>query len=81
VVMVVTAVATPRIMVPMHLGPHSSTPGKALSLCGRVLGASGSRHRDNLIYVGMQALNKSKVYLAESTLHIRFLNFSHIVTM
>jgi hypothetical protein len=29
----------------------------------------------------MQALNKSKVYLAESTLHVRFINFSHLVTM
>jgi hypothetical protein len=29
----------------------------------------------------MQTLNKSKVYLAESTVHIRFINFSHIVTM
>jgi hypothetical protein len=29
----------------------------------------------------MQALNKSKVYLAKSTLHVRFINFSHLVTM
>jgi hypothetical protein len=29
----------------------------------------------------MQALNKSKVYLVESTLHIRFINFNHLVTM
>jgi hypothetical protein len=28
----------------------------------------------------MQALNKSKVYLAASTLHIRFINLSHLVT-
>jgi hypothetical protein len=29
----------------------------------------------------MPSLNKSKVYLVESTLHIRFINFSHLVTM
>jgi hypothetical protein len=29
----------------------------------------------------MQALNKSKFYLVESTLHVRFINFNHLVTM
>jgi hypothetical protein len=29
----------------------------------------------------MQALNKSKFYLAESTLHVWFINFIHLVIM
>jgi hypothetical protein len=29
----------------------------------------------------MQVLSETKVYLTETILHIRFINFSHLVTM